>query len=99
MKYLRPDILQDKKDENYTERSISSFEDQHDEDLTYTSFRKICEEVKSEKAIELMGDQNLSIGEIAYLVGEYDQSTFAKSFKKWTGLSPSDFRKKMNQAA
>lgn len=47
-----------------------------------------------EKAIELMQDPDYSLTHIAYLTGFSDQSHFTRIFKKHTGSSPSQYRKK-----
>ncbi|HVK46879.1 MAG TPA: helix-turn-helix transcriptional regulator, partial [Pseudobacter sp.] len=47
-----------------------------------------------EKAIELMQDPSYSLTHIAYLTGFSDQSHFTRIFKKHTGSSPSQYRKK-----
>lgn len=50
---------------------------------------------KTQKAIakEKLRDAELSIGEIAFLTGFSEQSAFNRAFKKWTGQTPTDFRK------
>ena len=45
------------------------------------------------KACSLMKSQNLSIAEIACSVGYSDQFLFARTFKKFIGVSPTEFRK------
>lgn len=50
-----------------------------------------------EKAIELMQDPSYSLTHIAYLTGFSDQSHFTRIFKKHTGSSPSQYRKKNEQ--
>jgi AraC-like DNA-binding protein len=34
-----------------------------------------------------------SVTEITYLLGFADTSNFTRAFKRWTGMSPTDFRK------
>ncbi|MHA6482249.1 response regulator [Paenibacillus sp. strain BS8-2] len=46
-----------------------------------------------ERAKLLLKDQSLKIQEIAYAVGYTDETHFSKTFKKWTGYSPSQFVK------
>ncbi|MEU8828698.1 helix-turn-helix transcriptional regulator [Streptomyces sp. NPDC048636] len=53
----------------------------------YLSRRRI------ERAEELLRSANLSVTEICTLVGFSSLGTFSASFKKQTGLSPSDYRR------
>lgn len=46
------------------------------------------------KAKELLIHSPLSIAKIAFLL-TYDASNFSKFFKKWTGETPGNFRKKI----
>ncbi|MBT8333510.1 MAG: helix-turn-helix domain-containing protein, partial [Deltaproteobacteria bacterium] len=36
---------------------------------------------------------NMDLIEIAFLLGFSEQSTFSRSFKRWTGTSPAQYRK------
>ncbi len=47
---------------------------------------------RMEKACALMAEAALSIGDIARSVGYDDPLQFSKSFRKWSGLPPSQFR-------
>ncbi|MBO9201926.1 MULTISPECIES: chromate resistance protein ChrB domain-containing protein [Niastella] len=58
------------------------------------SFGEYIRKQRIEKAMELMASTTHSLTEIAYLTGFSDQSHFTRIFKKQTGLSPSDYRKK-----
>jgi AraC-like DNA-binding protein len=42
----------------------------------------------------MLAETNYSIGEIIEKCGFSDNSNFSRTFKRLTGLSPSDFRKK-----
>lgn len=59
------------------------------------SFGDYIRKQRIDKAIELMADPSYSLTDIAYLTGFSDQSHFTRIFKKTTGESPSDFRKKI----
>lgn len=45
------------------------------------------------RALELLRARNRSVTEIAFAVGFNELSTFQKAFKRWTNLTPSDFKK------
>ena len=49
------------------------------------------------RAEEFLGDESLSVGNIAYSVGYKDPLTFSKMFKMKTGMSPSEYRRKKNE--
>lgn len=57
-------------------------------------FKEVLNEVRMDKAQELLLNENLSILEIALSVGYSDQSYFCKVFKARTGESPMTWRKR-----
>lgn len=52
-------------------------------------------EYRMEKAMRLLEDARYQIADISYQVGYTNGNYFSKSFKKFTGLSPSKYREKM----
>lgn len=50
--------------------------------------------VRQELVLEYIVRKDLSISEVAYLLGFSDCSNFSRSFKLWHGVSPSDYREK-----
>ncbi len=59
-----------------------------------TTYQALLDEVRTELSIEYLEKTNLSIEQISDLIGFAESTTFRQTFKKWTGMSPSDFRKK-----
>jgi AraC-like DNA-binding protein len=59
-----------------------------------TSFRKLLDEARKELAIGYLKDGNDSICEIALLLGFADQSAFHHAFKRWTGKTPGEHRRR-----
>ena len=59
-----------------------------------TNFSSYLNKVRIEKSKILLLSEQLSITEIAILVGFCDQSYFNKVFKKLTGVTPKNFREK-----
>jgi len=57
------------------------------------NFLEYLSEVRMNKAKELLKETNLSIASICERVGYNDLKHFTKSFKKYTGLKPNEFRK------
>ncbi|MTI42438.1 AraC-like DNA-binding protein [Roseibium hamelinense] len=59
-----------------------------------TSFQEIRDEVRRQKALDLLSQsQPASNGEIADALGFSSAASFSRAFKRWIGVSPSDFRK------
>lgn len=57
-------------------------------------FSEYLNRIRIEKAIELLNDGNITISDISGRVGYSDHSYFCKVFKKFTGDSPSSYRRK-----
>jgi len=49
--------------------------------------------VRIKKALELLKTRDRTITEVAFEVGFNELSTFQKAFKRWTSLTPRDFKK------
>ena len=56
------------------------------------SLQRIKDEVHRERALELLARTSLPIKQIAARVGFANEKSFARAFKVWTGLSPSEHR-------
>ncbi len=61
-----------------------------------TSFRELLDEVRRELAKGFLKDGDNSLCEIALLLGFAEQSAFQHAFKRWTGLTPGDYRKSLS---
>lgn len=57
-----------------------------------TSFRAIADSARRKYAMELVHDTELLISEIGYRLGYANVGNFSSAFKRWTGLSPSEYR-------
>ena len=57
-----------------------------------TSHRQVVDTVRRELAERLVVAGRLSVTEIAFLVGFSEVSGFRRTFKRWTGVSPSEMR-------
>lgn len=56
------------------------------------SYRKLVDQVREERARALLANTMRSIQSIAYELGFNEPSNFARTFKRWTGASPKEFR-------
>ena len=57
-----------------------------------TTFQSILKNVRKELSIVQLKNSELNITDIAFLTGFSDISVFSRNFKKWTGLTPSEFK-------
>jgi AraC-like DNA-binding protein len=57
------------------------------------TFRELVQNIQQDEARNLLRNPGLSMGEIAFQTGFSEQSAFNRAFKRWTGLSPADYRK------
>jgi len=58
-----------------------------------TSYQKIKDECRRKAAIGYMNSVQLSINDVAGLMGFDEPSAFFRSFKKWTGQTPGEYRR------
>ena len=61
--------------------------------FAHTSPQKLLTQMRMEDAKSKLTSSNQSIQEIADLVGYHDTFTFSKAFKRYSGYSPSTYRK------
>ncbi len=57
-----------------------------------TSFRQLLDSVRQDLAVAHLRDPRMELAEIAFLLGYSESSAFHRSFKRWTGRTPLDFR-------
>lgn len=60
-----------------------------------TSYQEIKDSIRKDASIYYLSKPDLSIDEIAMLMGFSEASSFHRAFKKWTNKTPSAFRKEM----
>ena len=59
-----------------------------------TSFNQVLADYRCRLAKRLLAQTSESIEQIVYLTGFSEPSTFYRAFKRWTGLTPIEYRKK-----
>ncbi|MCG8316893.1 MAG: AraC family transcriptional regulator [Pseudomonadales bacterium] len=57
------------------------------------SFKDVVDEVREQLAYAYLADESTSLLDIAFLLGFAEQSSFSRAFKRWSGVSPIEFRK------
>jgi AraC-like DNA-binding protein len=56
------------------------------------TFEAILEAKRRQLAIRYLGLEGLSVKAVAYKLGFSDPAAFSRAFKRWTGVSPREFR-------
>jgi AraC-like DNA-binding protein len=59
-----------------------------------TTFTAIRDDVRRQRALLLLDNRNLSIGEIAAKLGYSELPNFTRAFRKWTGVTPIAYRER-----
>lgn len=73
------------------EMSVRSFQRRlADQGLVYS---ELVETARQELANELMADQSRTLAEIANQLGYSKVSNFSRAFQRWTGQSPTEYRR------
>jgi AraC-like DNA-binding protein len=57
------------------------------------AFRMLLDQVRKEAALKYLDEPNITICDIAFLLGFSEQSAFNHSFKRWTGANSGDYRR------
>jgi AraC-like DNA-binding protein len=57
-----------------------------------TSYRDLREQVRSELAQQYLRNTNMSVDQVAYLLGYTETTNFRRAFKRWLGVSPREYR-------
>jgi AraC-like DNA-binding protein len=56
-----------------------------------TSFADIVAQTRRDLAIAYLREQGWSVTEVAFSLGFADVSSFSRAFRRWTGVSPSQY--------
>ncbi|MDT2927814.1 helix-turn-helix domain-containing protein [Lactococcus lactis] len=60
-----------------------------------TTFKAELQSVQKKMALHFSKDLNLTTDEISYLLGYSEVSSFTRAFRKWTGMTLNQYRKKL----
>jgi AraC-like DNA-binding protein len=58
-----------------------------------TSFKALLQKTRFDLATDLLKNKEFTISEISYMLGYSDLGNFSRSFKKYAGISPQDYRR------
>ena len=67
---------------------------QHQLERAGTSFRQLLDDTRAELACHYLNDPDMALVDVAFLLGFSEQSPFTKAFKRWTGETPGEYRKR-----
>jgi AraC-like DNA-binding protein len=57
-----------------------------------TTYQKLVDDTRRDLALRYMEDSGKTLTDVTFLLGFSGQSAFTRAFKRWTGMSPTDFR-------
>ena len=57
-----------------------------------TSYKVLLDDIRKDLAQHYLRESDRSIGEVTYLLGFSEPSNFARSFKRWTGVTPQEYQ-------
>ena len=61
------------------------------------NYSELVDEVREEKAKELLASGELGIAEVGAALGYRDPSSFSRAFMRWAQMSPRDYRATVRQ--
>ena len=64
-----------------------------------TTYADIVDQLRRSLALQYLKDDNMSLSQIAWLLGYEGSTSFNHAFKRWTGRSPSAVRNEKLVAA
>ena len=56
------------------------------------SYQSLLDDTRRDMALRYIQDPRKTANEIAFLLGYSQQSAFTRAFRRWTGMSPSEYR-------
>ena len=61
-----------------------------------TTYQQLLDETRKELALKYLQNPQISIHDVAFLLGFSEPSTFYRAFKRWTGKTPRNYRLKIS---
>ena len=65
---------------------------------TGTSYQELLDNTRTELAKHHLSDPDMSVDEVAYMLGFSDCSNFTRAFKRWLGMSPREYRNSLSDS-
>jgi AraC-like DNA-binding protein len=64
-----------------------------------TTYQKLVDDTRRDLALRFLEDPRKSITDVTFLLGFSSQSAFTRAFRRWTGMSPTQFREQRQAPA
>jgi len=64
-----------------------------------SSPRQLLDDVRHQQAVRLLGDPQLTMGDVAVLLGYADERSFGRAFKRWAHRTPAAHRRAIGVTA
>jgi AraC-like DNA-binding protein len=61
-----------------------------------TNYQTLLDQARRQLALRLMKDPSLTLYEVSFRVGYTEPSAFYKAFRRWTGMTPGDYRQRFD---
>jgi AraC-like DNA-binding protein len=58
-----------------------------------TTFKRLVDDTRREFGLRYLRDPKHTLTDIAYLLGYSEVSAFNRAFRRWTGSTPTDYRR------
>jgi AraC-like DNA-binding protein len=58
------------------------------------SFRSLVDELRHELALRYLAEPRMAVAEVGFLLGFSEASAFHRAFKRWTGITPAEHRRR-----
>jgi AraC-like DNA-binding protein len=62
-----------------------------------TSFAQVLVDLRRDLALRYLRDERIAIGEVGFLLGFLDVAAFHRAFKRWTGSTPAQYRRSVQE--
>lgn len=62
-----------------------------------TSFKALLQDTRFDLAKQFLNQRSITVSEISYMLGYSDLGNFSRSFKKYTGMSPQEYRQQLGK--
>ena len=64
-----------------------------------TTYNKLVDDLRYDLSLQYLEASNVSVSEIAFLLGYSEASAFDRAFRRRTGVSPMEFRRRLHSSA
>jgi AraC-like DNA-binding protein len=60
-----------------------------------STFARLVDDVRRERSEAFLRSGDVAVAEVSWLVGFSEQSAFTRAFRRWTGRSPTEYRREV----